>query len=133
MRGTGARHRNSRFVSTAATAFAAVLLTLMHAAPASADELPTFSCSQGNPQICYAQGQGACRKSYAGHDAQADCELWTDACVECQAAISNCFERSAEPIFEGSAECTACHAELVACMAAVDKEYWPDRAQQKAK
>lgn len=111
-------------LATVAFSFAAPLR-------ATADELPMFSCPQGNAQLCYAQGQGKCRKSNARADAQSACELWTDACAECQAAISNCFERWAEPIFEGSAECTACHAELTACMAAVDKEYWPTREQRK--
>jgi hypothetical protein len=131
MRGTGVRHYPSQPCSIIAAIGAPVLLSLLHVAAAWADDLPTFACAQGNPQLCYAQGQGKCRKANARPDAQAACELWTEGCVECQAAISNCFERSAEPIFEGSAECTACHSELIACMAAVDKEYWPTREQRK--
>ncbi len=131
MRGAGARYRSFRLISTAAAALAALLVVPAYIAPAWGDDLPTFACAQGTPQLCYAQGQGKCRKANARPDAQAACELWTDGCVECQAAISNCFERSPEPVFEGSAECTACHAELVACMAAVDKEYWPTREQRK--
>ncbi len=130
MRGTGVRIHPCRFDGMAAAALA-VLLMLLTSVPALPDEIPPFTCAQGNPQLCYAQGQGKCRKANTRPDAQSACELWTDACVECQAAISNCFERSDEPVFEGSAECTACHAELVACMAAVDKEYWPTREQRK--
>lgn len=131
MRGTGVRHHPCPRDSLAVAIGAPVLLALLYVAPAWADALPTFSCAQGNPQLCYAQGQGKCRKANTRADAQAACELWTEGCVECQASISNCFERWAEPIFEGSAECTACHSELVACMGAVDKEYWPTREQRK--
>ena len=131
MRGTGDRKNPRKPAGMAAAILAPLLLALLRTTPATADDLPTFSCAQGNPQLCYAQGQGRCRKANARTDAQSACELWTDGCVECQSAISNCFERSAEPVFEGSAECTACHAELVACMAAVDKEYWPSREQRK--
>ena len=131
MRGLSPRRRTCRMDGMPMAVLACALALLFPAVQAGAEDLPTFSCAQGKPHFCYKQGQGTCRKNNARPDAQAACELWTEACVECQAAITNCFERSAEPVFEGSAECTACHAELTACMAAVDKEYWPNRQQRK--
>lgn len=127
MRGT--RASNALRAGVLMAGLAAATLATLTGWQARADELPMFACAQGNAQLCYAQGQSRCRKSNARADAPSACEIWTEACLECQAAISNCFERWSEPILEGSAECTGCHVELTACMAAVDKEYWPNREQ----
>ena len=94
---------------------------------ALAEDMAVDTCAQGKPQYCFKYGQTTCRKKNSLPKAAEACEQWTLACVEGQTAIAYCFERSAEPILDGSAECTACRAELEACMVQTDKQYWPNR------
>ena len=105
---------------------AALMLTLW-AVGANGEDVPLYSCARGKPHYCLKYGQGICRKHNSLPDAAAACEQWIQECIECQTAIANCFERSAEPVFDGSAECTACRAEMQACMTLADKQYWPNR------
>lgn len=94
---------------------------------ARAEDLPVQSCTHGKPHHCEKYGRGLCLKTNSLANRDEACEQWTFACVDCQTAIGNCFERSTEPVLEGSAECTACRAEMNSCMAAADKQYWPNR------
>lgn len=91
-----------------------------------ADEM-IYKCERGRPHYCLKYGQGVCTKTNSLANKAQACEQWTEACVDCQTAIDNCFERSPEPVLQGSAECTACRAELQTCMAAIDSKYWPNR------
>lgn len=107
------------FALLASAAFAA----LAHAG----EDMTEMNCKADLPTVCYEQGQAECAKSNAHPDKQTACAAWVDGCAECQAGIQYCFERSKEPVLDGSAECTACKEEVAACMAALDKEFWPNR------
>lgn len=108
-------------------AAAAVLIMCGAVTMAAAEDIPLMACARGRPHYCLKYGQGQCPKKNSAPNAAYACEQWTQACIECQTAIAYCFERTPERILEGSAECTACHAELNACMKSIDKEYWPNR------
>lgn len=109
----------------AAAVFAVTMLG--GTASRAGDDEMVYKCERGRPHYCLKYGQGLCRKTNSLPNKDQACEDWTEACVECQTAIGNCFERSAEPVLQGSAECTACQAEMHSCMEAADKQYWPNR------
>ena len=112
-------------------ACAALMALVASCSTALGDDVPVYGCERGRPHYCFKYGQALCRKLNSHADAEAACAEWTQACVECQSAISNCFERTPEPVLQGSAECTACQTEMKACMDVIDKEYWPNRDEQR--
>ncbi len=110
-----------------AVVFAACSSGYGTAAAEDAAPAEVHACARGKPSYCFKYGGNRCKKSNAAADATTACAKWVEYCLDCQTGIHACFDRFGGDVKAGSEACNTCHEEMSACMAKIDKQYWPNR------
>lgn len=94
-------------------------------APQAATKYPPLKCRIGKPSYCGKYGGYRCRKTNSVPNAEAACDAWTEACLECHRDIPDCFGK-VRPL-AGTPRCASCEQQWHDCMHRIDAKFWPDR------
>lgn len=99
------------------------ILSALLAPPACAEEV--YRCHIGKPSYCFKYGGHLCEMWNNAPDKPAACAKWTSACLDCHNEIPVCLGNK-RPL-SNAPSCKRCDTKWLACMAKIDKRFWPNR------
>jgi hypothetical protein len=105
------------------------LLLAFCAVPATARAEEVYRCQIGKPSYCGKYGGHLCEMWNSAPGKSAACARWTAACLDCHAEIPACFGH-VRPL-STAPSCKRCSTRWHACMARIDRRFWPNRMTRK--